>query len=253
MIIDEGTSNFASRVIKLMERVHYKRADTREDREAIFRMRYEAYLREGYIKPNDTGLFTDPDDESPNAWLVGCYVDNELALSIRLHIASQPDHFLPVMRAFSDVVGPRLEAGALIVDCSRMTTRLDLARAYPFLPYLGVRVTYMADDFFGADFLTVACREDISGAYRRMSKATVWAAPRPYPPLIPLNMLVGVDLRQVRAEFNKRFPFHLSTAEEQASLFKRSSNSDTDFYTFLNAARRARAEATRQQETTCAA
>jgi hypothetical protein len=192
VIVDEGTSNFALRIIKLMERVHYKRADCREDREAIFRMRYEAYLREGYIEPNERGLFTDPDDESPNAWLIGCYIAGDLAMSIRLHIASRPDHFLPVMRAFPDVVGPRLKAGALIVDASRMTTQLDFARAYPFLPYLGIRVPFMADDFFGADFITAACREEIAGAYRRMCGAIVWAPPRPYPPLTRPNLLLAM-------------------------------------------------------------
>lgn len=236
-----------------MERVHYKRADSREDKEAIFRMRYEAYLREGYIEPNEDGLFTDPDDDKPNAWLIGCYIDGELALSIRLHIASRPDQFLPVMRAFSDIVGPHLESGALIVDASRMTTRLELARAYPFLPYLGIRASYMADDFFGADFITAACREEIAGAYRRMCGAIAWAPPRPYPPLTRHNMLMAMDCRQVRRVIDKRFPFSRSTFEEQASLFDRSSNSSEDFYTLFNTDRRVRARETRQQPTTCVA
>ena len=253
MIADEGTSNFALRIMKLMERVHYKRADSREDREAIFRMRYEAYLREGYIEPNERGMFTDPDDDSSNAWLIACYIDGELAVSIRLHIASRPDHFMPVMRGFPDIVGPRLEAGALIIDASRMTTQLDFARAYPFLPYLGIRGPFMADDYFGADFITAACREEVAGAYRRMGGAVVWAPPRPYPPLTRPNMLLALECRKARKVLAKRFPFDRSTPEERAALFARSSNSDADFYTLFTAERRAREEEARQQATTCVA
>jgi hypothetical protein len=239
--------------MKLMERVHYKRADTREDREAIFRLRYEAYLREGYIEPNEDGLFTDPDDNSPNAWLIGCYIDGELAMSIRLHIAARPGDFLPVMKAFPDVVGPRLKAGALVVDASRMATRLDLARAFPFLPYLAIRTWYMADDFFGADYITAACRPEVSGAYRRMCGAVEWAPPRPYPPLTRLNMLMAVECRRSRDVIANRFPFTRSTAQEQASLFARSSNADVDCYAIFGADRRTRAHADRQQAATCVA
>jgi hypothetical protein len=250
VIVEEGTSNFALRIMKLMERVEYRRADSREDREAIFRMRYEAYLREGYIEPNERGLFTDPDDDSPNAWLIGCFIDGELALSIRLHIASRPEHFMPVMKGFPDIVGPRLAAGALIIDASRMTTRLDLARAYPFLPYLAIRAPFMADEYFDADYITAACREEVAGAYRRMGGAVVWAPPRPYPPLTRPNMLVALECRKARAVIAKRFPFGRSTREEKASLYDRSSNLDADFHKIFAADRRARADAGRQQATT---
>ena len=250
MIVDEGTSKFAQRIMKLMERVHYKRADSREDREAIFRMRYEAYLREGYISQNERGLFTDPDDDRSNAWLIGCYIDGELAMSIRLHIAARPGDFLPVMKAFPDIVGPRLEAGGLIVDASRMATRLDLARAFPFLPYLAIRSWYMADGFFGADYITAACRPEVAGAYRRMCGAVEWAPPRPYPPLTRLNMLMAVELRQSRDLIANRFPFTRSTKQEQASLFARSSNAEVDCYAIFGADRRAGALEDRQQAAT---
>ena len=238
-----------------MERVKYKRADSREDREAIFRMRYEAYLREGYIETNSAGLFTDPDDERDNAWLIGCYIDGELAVSIRLHIASRPEHFLPVVRGFPDIVVPRLESGALIVDASRMTTQLEFVRAYPFLPYLGIRAALMATDHFGADFITAACRPEIAGAYRRLGAAVVWAPPRPYPPLTSLNMLMAVECDKSRGLIARRFPFTGSGGEERARLFGRSSNAgaEADAYAALIVDRDARAPELRQQATTCVA
>ena len=50
-------TSLSDRVMALLERVDYRRADTSEEREAIFRLRYEAYLREGAIPPSTQRTF----------------------------------------------------------------------------------------------------------------------------------------------------------------------------------------------------
>jgi hypothetical protein len=45
----DPAKSLSDRVLALLERVNYRRADTAEEREAIFRLRYEAYLSEGAI------------------------------------------------------------------------------------------------------------------------------------------------------------------------------------------------------------
>jgi len=157
-------SAFAARVARLLERVEYRRADSSQDKEAIFRMRYEAYAREGFIEPNGSGLFTDADDECPNAWLIAVFIDGALASSIRLHIASRPDQFLPVSKGFPDIIMPRLEAGDLIIDASRQTSRIEFTRTYPFLPYITMRSAFIAEDHLGGDFITAACRPEYRAA-----------------------------------------------------------------------------------------
>src|SRR5882757_3261395 len=83
------TRNLADRVLGLLSRVDYRRAETEEERQAIFRLRYQAYLREGAIAPNASESFADPLDDTSNAWIFGVYIDGELASSIRLHVASR--------------------------------------------------------------------------------------------------------------------------------------------------------------------
>ena len=61
--------------MSLLERVDFRRADTAEDREDIYRLRYAAYLREGAIPPNSSERFADQLDESINAWILGVYID----------------------------------------------------------------------------------------------------------------------------------------------------------------------------------
>lgn len=254
MLQDERSMAFATRVASLLERIEYRRADFEEEKDAIFRMRYEAYSREGYIERNSTGLFTDPDDEKPNAWLIAIFIDGALASSIRLHIASRPEHFMPVTQGFPDIILPRLQAGELIVDASRMTSRLEFARAYPFLPYIAIRSTFVAEDYFGADFVTAACRPEYQAAYRRLGRAVNWAPPRPYPPLTRLQALMAYQCKISGPFMRKRFPFLRSTREEQLRLFGRSSNVAHDFYAELTAGRRTRrTQDNMQQSTTCAA
>jgi hypothetical protein len=236
----------------LLERTEYRRADSREDKEAIFRMRYEAYSREGYIEKNACGLFTDPDDETSNAWLIAIFIEGALASSIRLHVASRPEHFLPVTQGFPDIIVPRLAAGELIIDASRMTSRLEFARAYPFLPYIAIRSAFVAEEHFGADYVTAACRPEYQAAYRRMGDAVNWAPPRPYPPLTRLQALMAYECKRMGARMRQRYPFLHSTPQEQRALFGRSSNAAGDPYAELTAGRVA-AERARQQSTTCAA
>ena len=216
MIRKNESSAFAARIANLLERVEYRRADSSEDKAAIFRMRYEAYAREGYIQPNPERLFTDPDDERPNTWLIGVFVDGVMASSIRLHVASQPDQFLPVTKVFPDVVLPKLEAGAVIIDASRQTSRLEFTRAYPFLPYVTIRAAFVAEDHFGGDYITAACRPEYQAAFRRMYGSLPWAKPRPYPMLTRLQALTGYDCKAKWTATRERYPF-LSRAPTDAT------------------------------------
>jgi len=241
------------RIEKLLERVEYKRADSPEEKQAIFRMRYEAYTRGGYIEPNPRGLFTDPDDERRNAWLIGVFIDGELASSIRLHISSQPEHFLPVAKGFPDIIGPRLAAGDLIIDASRQTSRLEFTRPYPFLPYITMSTVFIAEDHFKGDYITAACRPEYQGAFRRLCGFVNWAAPRPYPPLTSLQALMGYECKSKGVATRKRYPFVVSTPALQRALFSRGSNIAYDPYAELTAGQRARRADNTQHSTTCAA
>ena len=215
-------------------------------------MRYESYSREGYIDKNPRGIFTDPDDDVPNVWMIAILIDNVLACSIRLHVASRPEHLLPVTKVFPDIVLPRLEAGDVIVDASRMTSRLEFARAYPFLPYIAIRSAFIAVDHFKADYISAACRPEYQGAYRRMGGAVTWAPPRPFPPMTRLQALMAYECDRMRDSLRKRYPFAVSSPDLQRALFGRSSNVASDPYADLTAGREARLRE-RQQSTTCAA
>ncbi|HEX9853540.1 MAG TPA: hypothetical protein VGA68_11020, partial [Woeseiaceae bacterium] len=97
---------FADRLISFTQALDIRRADTDEDREAIFRLRYEAYLREGAIAPNFGRRFGDRFDETENVWIFGLRLDGALVSSIRVHVATEPYPESPTVDAFSDILMP---------------------------------------------------------------------------------------------------------------------------------------------------
>jgi hypothetical protein len=221
---EQSVGAFASRVAKLLERVEYRRADTEEDKIAIYRMRHEAYTRSGAVDPQPSGLFTDHYDHDPNAWIVGVYIDGELAGSLRLHIGLGLDASLPARTAFPDIIDPLLQTGKCVIDGTRFVSAVSHARHFPELPFLTLRSSFMAEKYFHADYMTAGCRVEHQAFYKRMFGCGPWAPPRPYPHLNKLFALVGYDCRQLDQRIYARYPYLFSSAAEQIRLFSQSSN-----------------------------
>jgi hypothetical protein len=97
--------SLSDRVIALLRRIDYRRADTLEEKEAIFKLRYAAYLREGAIPPNASERFCDALDNTDNAWIFGIYVEGELVReplnNTRLGFCCLWSGFLPQWRTSS--------------------------------------------------------------------------------------------------------------------------------------------------------
>src|SRR5262245_65973854 len=99
--------------MKLLNRVDYRRIATAEEKDAVFRLRYQAYMREGAIAPNASETFSDSLDNSPNVSIFGVYLDGKLASSIRLHVATPACGELPALNVFAYTLGPHLAAGRI--------------------------------------------------------------------------------------------------------------------------------------------
>ena len=70
-----STPSFSERVSNLLERVDYRLVLSDADKDAIFRLRYEAYLREGALAPNFAQRLSDRFDELDNTWTFGVFLD----------------------------------------------------------------------------------------------------------------------------------------------------------------------------------
>ena len=213
--------NLSDRVLELLERVDYRRVETPEDREAIFRLRYFAYLREGAIAANVQERFADPLDDTPNAWIFGVYVDGELASSIRLHVASRQARDLPALNVFPDLLDPEIDAGKTIVDPTRFVVDRVASRRYPELCYVTTRLAWLASEYFQASLLLATVRAEHQAFYRRVFGHRLICDPRHYPSLAKPISLMAVDYAMARERVPQRYPFFRSTFFERRMLFGR--------------------------------
>jgi N-acyl-L-homoserine lactone synthetase len=214
-------SSFSDRVARLLDKVDCRRADCAEQREAIFRLRYQAYLRDGTIPPNSAGTFSDPYDETDNVYLFGLYIDGELASSIRIHVASKKHPDFPGLDVFPDFLQPALHAGKVIIDPTRFVIDENLARLHRGLPYATLRLCGMAARYFGADLLLAAVRAEHQAFYRRTFHHRLICEPRPYPQLAKPISLMTIHYPTVAEQVHRRYPFFRSTFFERRMLFER--------------------------------
>jgi hypothetical protein len=212
---------FGDRVYRLLEQVDYRRADTAEELEAIYRLRYDAYLREGTIAANIAKRVTDSSDEMPNAYTIGVHIDGRLASSFRLHVSTPKFSDIPAAHVFPDILSPLIEAQKVIIDPTRFVADAAAARQYPELPYATVRIAAMATEYFEADYVLATVRAEHQAFYRRVFGCKPVCPPRPYPGLIKPISLMMVEHRVERETIARRYPFFRSTFFERRMLFER--------------------------------
>jgi hypothetical protein len=207
------------RVTKLLERVECRRVETPDALDAIFALRYHAYLREGAIQPKPEKRFSDDDDKADNVWIFGIYLQHELISSIRMHVATPRHPDIPAAHVFADILRPEIEAGKVIVDPTRFVADYYYARRFPELPYVTTRLVVMAGEYFNADYLLATVRAEHQAFYKRVFGGDVVCAPREYPNLgKPISMMMS-PRAQVMDYINRRYPFFASTAFDRTALF----------------------------------
>jgi hypothetical protein len=217
----ESHVQFSDRIAQLLDRVDCRLAESVEDREAIFRLRYEAYRSEETIAPNFTQTFYDPYDDAENVWLFGLYIDGDLASSIRLHVASVENRDFPSRHVFPDVLEPELEAGKVIVDPTRFVTNRHYSRGNFGLTYATCRLAWLAAGYFGAEHLLAAVRAEHQAFYRRTFNHRLICEPRPYPLLAKPISLMTTHYSSAADQVHQRYPFFRSTLFERRMLFER--------------------------------
>lgn len=220
----ESPSRLADRVERLLERVDYRRADTAEERAAIYRLRYQAYRREGAIAPNLSEQFSDPVDERDNVWLFGVYIDGQLASSIRMSVAMPGATYIPALDVFSDVLLADVQSGRRVIDPTRFVADRECSRLYRELPYVTIRLPWAAMEYFGAHDLLATVRAEHQAFYKRLLGHHPVCAPRAYPNLQKPISLMTLDYGQARDRVHARHPFFRSTYFERRMLFERAAD-----------------------------
>ena len=112
-----GTTTAAFGNSDRLDQVDYRLAETPDEKEEIYRLRYRAYLREGAIQPSSDQRVTDQYDHARNAWTFGVYFHGELYSSIRVSLLTPEWRMSPSLN------------GKLRCGNSNSTTRLFMRRS----------------------------------------------------------------------------------------------------------------------------
>jgi N-acyl-L-homoserine lactone synthetase len=214
-------NDFFGRVSQLIASVDYRRVDTRAQREAIGRLRDQAYRREGAISTDFAKTFIDPYDETDNAYIFGLYIAGELASSLRLHIGSKSRSTFPSLEVFPEYLRPELDAGKVLVDTTRFVADERLSRRHRDLPYATLRLCVLAAEHFGADRLLIAVSAENQTFYRRAFDCELICGPRPYLHTPKPMSLMALSFPSAAGRLRRRYPFFHSSRSERQKLFER--------------------------------
>lgn len=213
------TSRFAGALIDILDRVTYRRVTPEQQSDPVYRLRYEAYRREGFVPLSPGAVVHDEFDDLPNCYCYGIYIDDELVSSLRLHYMTPEFRMSPSYSVFQDVLDPLLDAGHTIIDPGRFTADYEATLAYPALPFLTLRIAVMATWHFRVKFCLSSVRPEHAAFYRRVFQSTRLAEARYYHGLsFPMEMW-SCDCPVVYPGLLRRYPFFRSTEEERQRLF----------------------------------
>jgi hypothetical protein len=218
--VESTPSKFADRVLRFLERVEHRVATSSAEREAVFRLRYEAYLKNGLMKPRtDRRLFDKTFDDAPNAWITTTFIDGEFAGTTRVNLGTHESHVIPCLSVYPDVVATPLRSGNVIVEFTRLAVRLDFSRLHPELAYITMRPGYLAAEHFDADIAVASPRAEHMPFYRRVFRGEPLCEPRAYPGLTAKFLCMSANFRASKQLIEARYPFFRSTVQEREALF----------------------------------
>src|ERR1700754_957370 len=218
----EANTMVRERSTDFLDHVDYRLAETPEEKDNIYCLRYRAYLREGAILPCESQRVTDRYDDAPNSWTFGIYLHGELFSSIRVSVLTSEWRGSLSTEIFGDILHPELDRGKVIVDPTRFVADPDKTRRFPELPYVTVRLGWMACGHFNADIGLANVRPEHRAFYRKVFLQQPLGEPRLLPGLLKPVGLMAADYPAIREKVFQRFPSMRSSAFERRMLFQRS-------------------------------
>jgi hypothetical protein len=123
--------------------------------------------------------------------------------------------------AFGEILNPRLDRGEVIIDPARFVADPDRVKRFPELPYLTLRLAYMACEYFNADLGLAIVRAEHQAFYRKVFLHETIAEPRFFPGLLKPVGLMAADFPTMKEKVFERYPMMRSTAFERRMLFER--------------------------------
>lgn len=201
----------------LFRNVDYRVAQTKQEKEAIYALRYRAYLKAGLIPESDDKRVTDKYDDARNTWIFGVYVAEKLRGSIRLHLLTRDCRESYNVEVYGDILNPRLDRGEVFIDAARFVGDPDFDMVE--LPYVIMRLGFLMCEKFGASTGVAAVTADHVKFHKRFFLYKPLTKPFIFPGTIAEVVLMAADFKTDWEKVMGRYPIMRSSAFERRMLF----------------------------------
>jgi len=154
-------------------------AQTPQDREQVYRLRYAGYRRDESIGERSDELFHDEFDEMPNSFSFLVRSQEQALATVRISVV-RPDlgwHDSPVEHVYGDHPALQSMASESFVEASRLVFAQQ-ARRDSFVRLVGHMAALAS--FYDANWLVACPRVEHATTYQRMFGFKPLAAPRQY-------------------------------------------------------------------------
>ena len=178
-----------------------RKANGQDELEAIFRLRYDSYLRKGYISPNPNGIMVDEWDELSTTTHFVAMENGGLLGAVRLVMDSTKS--LPMERVFPEVINQLRKQGRKVAEASTLVAevRSDSTRK---LWVILCKALWEEAEARHIDDLCVTVTQNHLGFYKRLLFEDMGEC-RHY---VSLNGILAYPLRLRVAEVRGRHKSH---------------------------------------------
>ncbi|MBN2331034.1 MAG: hypothetical protein JXC85_04400 [Candidatus Aenigmarchaeota archaeon] len=143
-----------------------RKANGHDELQAIFRLRYESYLRKGYIPSNQDGIMLDEWDESPDTTHFVAMESGELLGAVRLVLDSIKG--LPMERVFPEAIKKLRKQGRKVAEASTLVVAEGPSGSSRKLWMKLCRTLWMEAEARHIDDLCIAVTQNHVGFYKRL-------------------------------------------------------------------------------------
>jgi N-acyl-L-homoserine lactone synthetase len=145
----------------------------REELEAICRLRYEAYLRKGYISPDPSGTKCDEWDELPTTIQFVALSEGKVVGAVRLVLDSPKG--LPMERVFPNEVSVLRALGTKVAEASALVVQQTYRESHPGTWFNLCKAVWQEAEARGVDDLCIAVTRNHLNLYKRLWFETMGA------------------------------------------------------------------------------
>jgi hypothetical protein len=209
----------ATELFHFSKRATCRLATSHIERDAIFKLRYQSYLRGGLIAKNAFGRYIEATDYATNTHLIGLYDNNKLISSLRLQTSSPTAPHFSSLELFPHVLEPLLKSNRTILDMSCVAADGGSSGVYSWLPYLTLRSWIVAAEQFHADYIVTVARPQHLPFYRRTLGCELRPELRQLPHRLHSVGLVMLDFATSAGPLYENLPFLRSSPTERQQLF----------------------------------